>query len=383
MAIALKFRSADDERLFMKRWLAVFIGIITLALATINGVGAWVKTGAWPYVVLAVGAEGMLVVMFSLIVLSQTWLRRTVGFVLFVGLAWFCVDNGKTGIQTWMSDVFVEEEAVLREEAAILLADANKLDTLPDETKGEVAEQRRLDREELAALRVEQKQMQAQDPQGIETAQLALKAQGKYRGAIDGIRRDLTEAAMEQRGAEITARIEILQAKLDEGGTGSAAVAALAPAAEKRMLAATKTAQADKVRDEGANVVRLLYTVEGVRSFGVWVFLMTGTATLTLAGLAFWKTRNQERADAPQEPERGAPAEEETAEETAPAEDAAPETEAETEHVEDTEDPANDDPPPKPRGDPGKGGESTAFNHETGKVDGSIPVDPPGMEQAA
>lgn len=400
MALSLKFKTPDDERFFMKKWLAVFIAIITLALAIINGVGAWEKTGAWPYVALAVGAEGALVVMFSLVVLSQTWLRRLVGFGLFIGLAVFCVDNGKTGIKAWMDDVFIEEEDVLRKEAEILLADAAKLDTLPADTKGESDMQRAADREELAALRVEQRQMQAQDKQGIETAQLSLKAQGKYKGAIDGIRADLTEAAMDQRGAEIAGRIEVLQAKLDEGSGQNTAVSALAPAAAKRLLAAEKTAQADKVRDEGANVVRLLYTVEGVRSFGVWAFLMTSTATLTLAGLAFWRKREsvphgrratdrvkdevEDQEDAPPERER-----ETQTDETAEVvqEETAPETAEEGEDpVEQAIDEAVGAPPKRRVGNPEKAGDSTAFNHDINKVDDSLPIDPVGvadMERAA
>ncbi len=297
MAIALKFKSAADEQRFMKYWLAAFIFVITAALAVINATGAWVKTESYAYTALAIGAEGMLVVMFSLIVLAQTWLRRIVGFALFVGLAYFCVENGKIGVKHWMSDVFrsedgqVLEPSVLREEAAILLADATKLDTLPTDTKTESSEQRRIDREELAALRVEYQQMLAQDEQGIKAAQTALKARGDYRGPIDGIRADLTEAAMEKRGAEITARINILQAKLDEGSAQNAAVMALAPAADKRLLASEKLAQAERIEKAGEDVVRMLYTVEGVRSFGVWAFLMTGAATLTFASLMFWKQK--------------------------------------------------------------------------------------------
>lgn len=390
MAISLNFKTPDDERLFMKRWLAGFIAIITIALAIINGVGAWEKTGAWPYVALAVGAEGALVVMFSLIVLSQTWLRRFVGFALFIGLAIFCVDNGKTGIKAWMDEVFIEEEDVLRKEAEILMADAAKLDTLPTDTKAETDAQRAADREELAALRVEQKQMQAQDKQGIEAAQLSLKAQGKYKGAIDGIRADLTEAAMDQRGAEIAARIEVLQAKLDEGSGQNTAVAALAPAAAKRLLAAEKIAQADKIRDEGANVVRLLYTVEGVRSFGVWAFLMTSTATLTLGGLAFWRKhgrratdRVEDEQDAPPEQEREAPAAE--APEAVQEEAEAPAAQEEPAIVDPVDAAIDQATGTKPRG-PAKGGESTAFDKEAGKIDDSLPIDATGvadMERAA
>jgi hypothetical protein len=399
MALGIAFKSADEERLFMKKWLAVFIGVMTLALAYINGYGAWVKTEAVGYTALAIGAEGALVVMFSLIVLSQTWLRRIVGFALFVGLAYFCVENGKVGVKDWMKDVFQSEDgqilepSVLREEAAILLADATKLDTLPTDTKTESSEQRRIDREELAALRVEYQQMLAQDEQGIKAAQTALKARGDYRGPIDGIRADLTEAAMEKRGAEITARINILQAKLDEGSAQNAAVMALAPAADKRLLASEKLAQAERIEKAGNDVVRLLYTAEGVRSFGVWAFLMTGAATLTLSQLMFW--RRKETPDAPPtqereteapgpQPEPPAPVDQDEAEAEAP--EVEPKPVASADDLFDQ--PANDEPVEteaerQRRLNAQKGGFSNAFGREVRAMDDSIPVDPPGMEEAA
>ena len=330
----------------------------------------------------------MLVAAFSLIILAETRWRQAVGAVVFAGLAWFCVENGKAAIRHWMDDVFIDAPDALRSRAALADAEAAKLDTLPSDTKTENTEQRRIDREELAALRVEYQQMLAQDPQGIMAAQTALKARGDYLGAIDGIRADLTEAAMEKRGAEITARINVLQAKLDEGSAQNAAVTALAPAQAKREEAITLRTQADEAgfREVWAQI--LLLVAEAARSFGVWAFLMAGTRESARYG-----RRKDDRVeddageaeDAPQEQERGTPDPQEASEEIAEGE-AETQAEAEAEPVADTAEPepANDEPPPKVK-NPGavKGGESTAFNHETGQIDDSLPVDPPGMEQAA
>lgn len=276
MAFSLGLKSVHEERRMMKLGLGIGLGAMTLGLSFVNGTGAWVSTNSGAFTLLAIGAEVALVFMFSLVVLSETRLRQIIGFLIFAGLAWFCVENGKAGIRHWMQDVFVGSPEALRAEADVLDGEALKLDTLPDEAKGEATEQRRLDREELAALRVEQKQMQAQDPQGIEDAQLALKAQGKYRGPIDGIRAELTEAAMEQRGAEIAGRIAILQAKLDEDVGGQAEMA-LAPAQERRLKAIELRTQAKGVEKAERWAQILLIVAEAARSFGVWAFLMAGT----------------------------------------------------------------------------------------------------------
>lgn len=309
MAIPMGLKSVHEERQLLKWIFGGGVAILTVSLAFTNMTGAWVETKAVWFTGLALGAEIMLVAAFSLIVLAETRWRQAVGVLVFAGLAYFCVENGKAAIRHWMDDVFVDSPEALRSRAALADGEAGKLDTLPADTKGEAIEQRRIDREELAALRVEYQQMLAQDEQGIIVAQTALKAQGKYKGAIDGIRADLTEAAMVQRGAEIAERIAVLQAKLDENGAQDAAVTALAPAQAKREEAITLRTQADKAayREWWAQI--LLLVAEAARSFGVWAFLMVGTRESARYG-----RRKDDRLeddlepeDAPKEPERQEP----------------------------------------------------------------------------
>lgn len=392
MALPLGLASVHDERRLLKWIFGIGVGILTIALAFTNMTGAWVETKSFWFTGLALGAEIMLVAAFSLIVLAETRVRQAVGAVVFCGLAYFCVENGKAAVKHWMSDVFVDSPEALSSRAELADAEAAKLDSLPTDTKGENTEQRRLDREELAALRVEQVQMQAQDKQGIETAQIALKATGAYRGPIDGIRADLTEAAMEQRGSEITARVKVLQAKLEEGGAQGAAVLALAPAQAAREQAIVYRTQAKEVGEREWWAQILLLVAEAARSFGVWAFLMAGTRESARYGRRHDDrdddVAEEEAADATPEPKRTQPgiaeteapqpepapeAEAQAAPEEGPANDAAPQDEAEAD--------AGVEPEPEKEKNPRskKGGDATAFNHKRDAFDDSLPVDGPGV----
>ncbi len=398
MALPMGFKSVHDERRLLKWIFGVGVGVLTICLAFTNMTGAWEETGAFWFTGLALGAEIMLVAAFSLIILAETRARQIIGGLVFIGLAWFCVENGKAAIKHWMADVFIDAPEALRSRADLADAEAAKLDTLPTDTKTEASEQRRLDREELAALNVE---LDLMTSSRIAEAQRRLTALGLYEGRIDGIRAELTEAAMRARGETIRNRMAVLQSKLDTGSAQDSAVMALAPAQTKREEAITLRTQADEAgfREVWAQI--LLLVAEAARSFGVWAFLMAGTRESARYGRRKDDRVEDEAEDEPDAP----PKQEREAPEPAPAEDTAedeaPEAEAEAPPVEEPEpvvepepepvikdeapaEPANDEPPPKPKvGDPGKGGESTAFNHETGQMDDSIPVGPPGMEKAA
>lgn len=259
----------------MKWGLGAGLALMTFALAFVNGTGAWVSTNSVPFTALAVGAEIALVFMFSLVVLSETRLRQIVGGLIFLGLAWFCVENGKAGIRHWMQEVFVGSPAALRAEADLLDAEALKLDSLPSDTREEATEDRRALREEMATLRAELELMNSETR--IAEAQRHLTALGLYTGRIDGIRAELTESAMRQRGEAIRRRMEVLQIRLDDAGTTSVVEGALAPAQERRLRAIELRTQADEVvrREWWAQI--LLIVAEAARSFGVWAFLMAGT----------------------------------------------------------------------------------------------------------
>lgn len=282
MALPIGFKSVDDERRLLKVILAVGLVIMTVALAFTNATGAWIETKSHAFMWLAIGAEIALVAVFTLIVLAPTWPRMLVGSLIFIGLAFFCVENGKAAVKHWMKDVFVDSPEALTSRAALAEAEALKLDSLPTDTKTEAATTRAADREELAALRVELDLMTSQTR--IREAQTRLKALGLYTGPIDGIRAELTEAAMLARGEAISNRIAVLQSKLDAGGGQVDAIAALAPAQAKREEAILLTKQAKEVTERELWAQILLLVAEAARSFGVWAFLMAGTRSTAKSG---------------------------------------------------------------------------------------------------
>jgi hypothetical protein len=299
--------------------------------------------------------------------------------IVFMGLAWFCVENGKAAVKHWMSDVFVDAPSALRSRADLADAEAAKLDGLPTDTKTETTEQRRLDREELAALNVE---LDLMTSSRVEEAQRRLTALGLYEGRIDGIRAELTEAAMRARGEEIRRRIAVLQSKLDTGSAQDAAVMALAPAQTKREEAITLRTQADEAgfREVWAQI--LLLVAEAARSFGVWAFLMAGTRESARYGRRK-DDRVEDQEDAAPEQEResedetGGTGEEDPAPETVTEDEAPEETEGEDESVTETE------AERQRRLNAQKGGISNQFGREVNAMDDSLPIDAPGMEDAA
>lgn len=383
MAISLGMNSVHDERRLLKWIFGVGIALITVFLAITNGTGAWVETKSWAFTGLAIGAEIALVAAFSLIILGETRWRQAVGAVVFVGLAWFCVENGKAAVKHWMDDVFVGSVAELEAKAELMTAEAAKLDALPEDTKTEASEQRRLDREELAALNVE---LDLMTSSRIAEAQTRLAALGLYQGRIDGIRAELTEAAMRARGETIRNRMAVLQSKLETGGVQNDALAALAPAQTARLEAIKLTDQAKTVEERERWAQILLLVAEAARSFGVWAFLMAGTRESARYGRRA-TDRVEDEEDAPPQQERAAPADE--APEVVQEEAEAPATQEEPAIVDPVDaaiDEAVGTSPKRRVGNPEKAGDSTAFNHDINKVDDSLPIDASGvadMERAA
>ncbi len=389
MALPLGLQSVDDERRLLKWVFGVGIGLITVFLCITNVTGAWVETRSWAFSGLALGAEIALVAAFSLIILGETRWRQAVGALVFVGLAWFCVENGKAAVKHWMSDVFVGSPEELRAQAELMNAQAGKLDALPADTKTEAAATRADDREELAALRVELDLMASSTR--IREAQTRLKALGLYTGPIDGIRADLTEESMVARGEAVSARIAILQSKLDEGGAQVGALAALAPAQTARLEAIRLTDQAKEVTERELWAQILLLVAEAARSFGVWAFLMAGTRESARFGRRagdldedhiiqnnVGDLRGPEPVPAPEpvirDPIIEAPIIEEPVIPNPIIDDAAIDAAIDTA--------VNDDEPApsKPQvGDPGKGGISAGMNHEINNMDDSLPIDAKGI----
>lgn len=267
------------ERLILK-WIAGFgVIVITIGLTLLNTTGAWKASGQNLWYTTAVGgAEILVAVVFGLAVIATTQLRKWVGIAIFGVLVWACIENGKFAIKQSFSEIFVDDAESLRQKAE--LAELRAADVAGGAVQREADERqdRQAVRDEIAALKAERIVMQAQTPQGIMEAQTMLKAGGKYFGPIDGIRADLTEAAMLARGEEIGQRLAVLQQRIEQPLSGASADIEDDPATNLKIQAIRFRAQADEVEYREVWMHIILIAFEGARSFGVWAFLMTSTS---------------------------------------------------------------------------------------------------------
>ncbi|MAL99396.1 MAG: hypothetical protein CL583_13210 [Alteromonadaceae bacterium] len=314
----------DAERIWLKRIAAAGIVIITIGLCFLNTTGAHhASDGNWFYTVCVAGAEILAAVVFGLVVLARTWVRRIAGVLIFVVLVWACIENGKLAIQQSFSDVFVGTPSELREKARIADETAIALKANATEDRDDSKEDKRALREEKARLVLELDLMTSNVR--IEEAQTRLKAMGLYTGPIDGIRAELTEMAMEARGEAINRRIAIIDALIDptvsEETVEDASDVALSPSDAKRLEAIQLRTQADEVEYRTVWMHVILIAFEGARSFGVWAFLMTSTATGTAA--AFTTPQPAKEEDDPEEQITDAETEPSDPPEAPDAEDAA------------------------------------------------------------
>ena len=129
--------------------------------------------------------------------------------------------------------------------------------------------------------------MSAQSPEKIKEAQALLIAQGKYYGIADGLRGELTEAAMRARGEEIAGELERLgdrEAGL-AAGVVTAGLSAAAPQVDadgNRILSVAEQRADFEDRSRKASQAALwieimLWVLEGARSLGLWVYVTTIT----------------------------------------------------------------------------------------------------------
>ena len=277
----------EDEETTLKRWLGYAFYVVTVFLLLLNVSGAWIGShGNIFYTGAIAGAEMFVALALGALIYTRNNLRFGVGVVVFIVGVYITLENGKMAVTHAMSDVFVgtPEELVAQAD----LADKSATTLEGDETSNKVDGKVSLGalREEMAELKVQQQEMLAQTPEGIRRAQTRLKASGDYTGPIDGIREQLTEAAMELRGEKITSRMAIVQAQID--ALTGIAVATVGPVATpagpvdtasevKRKDAILLRKHAKEVSERTVWMTILLIGLEGIRSLALWVFLMDGT----------------------------------------------------------------------------------------------------------
>ena len=292
--MALPFLRGETEENATQTLAFVSIVVITVGLAIFNICGAIVSAQPdnWFQGVIVVGfamvitgAEFLAAVALVRVMLAKNGLRKVIGTLIFVGLAWVCIQNGKRAAylifpEFEQSATLLEAKAEIAEQEATQQAEqkAAAIAATP-------AELERV-RTRIADLRLEQQLMASQSPEKIREAQALLISQGKYFWEVDGVRGPETERAMRARGEEIRNELDRLSLREEALSAGVSAAPALVNADgvanTENLSAATQKAlleeQARKARQAMLWIEIMLWVVEGARSFGLWALVTTVTA---------------------------------------------------------------------------------------------------------
>ncbi len=274
-----------------------FIGTvtITLALAVFNVVGAISRSepttalgvlAAGAFGVLLAGLELMAAVALVRALVAPTRLRLGLGIVVFAGMAWVCVQNGKYAAK----EIFPElktNATLLEAKSEIKGKDAETQDkreqatiqALPDMLAGVQAD--------IIEAERQQRLLEAQSPEKIAEMQQMLISNGYYFFEVDGKIGSETEKAMRSMGEDLRNKLATLNAQESQLRSGIIA----GPVEEEgddeedaAVLAAVYADQAQENRSADLWIEVMLWVAEGGRSLGLWLFVVTGTRESALAG---------------------------------------------------------------------------------------------------
>ena len=303
----------------MKWILGAGLVLLSIGIGSFNTWGAWVRSQHISWTLVVVGAEVMMFVALGLGVIATTWVRKGACFIITAALAWFCVQNGKFAVKEMFAEIYESEAGerldpeTLERQAVILNSRAPSLEAAAAKAEDNRSEELSRVRRAIAELETERGLMLVQitDPsqfnQQVLRAQQSLQARGEYGGDLDGIYGELTKQAMLSRGADISTELKVLKAEesalnpsvslsgeevnlQDIGALG----VVLTPAQKARAGAAKLREQAKEIRAINAWGERALWVVEIARSFSVWAFLMTVTASSTSSNRAAPQSSDKE-----------------------------------------------------------------------------------------
>ncbi|MCR9194501.1 MAG: hypothetical protein NXH88_07200 [Hyphomonas sp.] len=313
--MALPFLRGETEENATQTLAFVSIVIVTIGLAIFNVCGAIagsqsesaleiVIRGAFGLVI--TGAEFLAAVALVRVMLAKNRLRKVVGTIIFVGLAWVCIQNGKRAAHLIFPE-FAQSAALLEAKAGIAEDEAKAQKTARDAAIAATPAELERVRARIADLRLEQQLMASQSPEKIAEAQALLISQGKYFWEVDGLRGPETERAMRARGEEIRQELDRLSLREESLSAGVASATALVSADGEvntgNLSAAAQQAvladQARQARQAAIWIEIMLWVVEGARSFGLWALVTTITAkdqkdpTRSEAAKQGWQTRKE------------------------------------------------------------------------------------------
>lgn len=276
-----------------------FIGTvtITLALAVFNVVGAISRSepttalgvlAAGSFGVLLAGLELMAAVALVRALVAPTRLRLGLGVIVFFGLAWVCVQNGKYAAKEIFPELktnatLLEAKSQIKgkEAAAQDGREAATVQALPDmlaDVQADIIESER-----------QQRLLEAQSPEKIAEMQQMLISNGYYFFQVDGRIGPETERAMRSMGEDLRNKLATLNAQ--EARLRSGIIAGPDEGDEQTddenaaVLAAVYADEAKQNRQAGLWIEVMLWVAEGGRSLGLWLFVVTGTRKSALNGL--------------------------------------------------------------------------------------------------
>jgi hypothetical protein len=278
----LDFKNEDTAT--KKVGLFAFLMITaTLALLSVSGAIAMSEGDGFKWIIrivfalLIAGAEILAAVIFVRAILAGSKLKMFVCLLIWLGLAWTCVQNAKEGAHAIFGSRYDLSSTELAEQARIAGEEAATLATAQDAAIGGTGAELERVRTQIAELKTEQQIMASMSPEGISKAQSLLLAQGLYFGSVDGIRQDKTESGMRARGEAIQREMTTLKAREDGLMQGQASPVQQATS-DRRMKEVALKAAADKAWWDGVKLEVMLWVLEAARSLGLWAAFTNVTA---------------------------------------------------------------------------------------------------------
>jgi hypothetical protein len=292
--MSLPFLRAESEETATQAAAFIAVCIITVGLCVMNVMGVLAGSqgtsiGQWviriALAVIVCGAELLGAVILVRVMLAPNRLRKVIGALIFLGVAWACIQNGKRAVHLIYPE-FSESSALLEAKAGIAGTEAGLIAEARGKAIDATPEELARVREGIAALKAEQQLMSSQSPEKVKEAQSLLIAQGKYFGRVDGIRAELTEAAMRSRGEELARELTNLGLREEALAAGAVTAAAGVAAGDNpAVLQADLADRARKAREATIWLEVMLWVFEIARSFGLWALVTTITAKKNLGAV--------------------------------------------------------------------------------------------------
>jgi hypothetical protein len=293
--MSLPFLKTESEETATQAAAFIAVCIITIGLATMNVMGVLAgsqgaSVGQWiiriSLAIIVCGAELLAAVILVRVMLAPNWWRRLAGALILIGVAWACIQNGKRAVHLIYPE-FAESAALLEAKAGIAGTEAGLIAEARSKAIDATPQELARVRTDIAALKAEQQLMSSQSPEKVKEAQSLLIAQGKYFGRVDGIRAELTEAAMRSRGEEISRELTNLGLREEAlaAGAVTAAAGVAAAATNPAVLQADLADRARKAREATIWVEVMLWVFELARTFGLWALVTTITAKKNLGAV--------------------------------------------------------------------------------------------------